>query len=86
MRQELGEANHKLTEMEQVVRKAERSLDVSRLDHSDLSASLAANVGKLDTCGNRGLSISLKSKQGGADKNFGSRFAHYLFRCCLILI
>jgi hypothetical protein len=48
MRQELGEAKHKLTEMEHVVRKAERSLDVSRLDQSDLSASLAANVGKLD--------------------------------------
>jgi hypothetical protein len=48
MRQELGEANQKLTEMEQVVRKAERSLDVSRLDQSDLSASLATNVGKLD--------------------------------------
>ena len=48
MRNELEEANQKLTQMEQLVRKAERSLDVSRLDQSDLSASLAANVGKLD--------------------------------------
>jgi hypothetical protein len=48
MRNELEEANQKLTQMEKLVRKAERSLDVSRLDQSDLSASLAANVGKLD--------------------------------------
>jgi hypothetical protein len=34
--------------MEHVVRKSERSLDVSRLDHNQLSASLAGNVGKLD--------------------------------------
>jgi hypothetical protein len=48
MRKELLEAKQKLKEMEHVVRKSERSLDVSRLDHNQLSASLAGNVGKLD--------------------------------------
>jgi hypothetical protein len=48
MRKELVEAKQKLTEMEHVVRKSEHSLDVSRLDHKQLSASLAGNVGKLD--------------------------------------
>jgi hypothetical protein len=48
MRKELLEAKKKLKEMEHVVRKSERSLDVSRLDHNHMSASLAGNVGKLD--------------------------------------
>ncbi len=48
MREKLEEAQRKVTEMEHVVRKSERSLAVSRLDQSDLSASLAGNVGKLE--------------------------------------
>ncbi len=48
MWKELTEAKQKLTQMEHVVRTAERNLDVSRLDQSDLSASLACNVGKLE--------------------------------------
>ena len=48
MRKELGEAQKKVLEMEYVVRTAERNLDVSRLDQSHLSATLAGHVGKLD--------------------------------------
>jgi hypothetical protein len=49
MCKELDEAKQKVTQMEHVVRTAERNLlDVSRLDQSDLSASLAGNVERLD--------------------------------------
>jgi hypothetical protein len=48
MREELQEAQRKVTDMENVVRKSERSLAVSRLDQIEKSASLAGNVGKLD--------------------------------------
>ncbi len=48
MLKELGEAKQKVTEMENVVRKNERNLAVSIQDQSELSASLAANVGTLD--------------------------------------
>ena len=48
MREELQEAQRKVTDMENVVRKSERSLAVSRLDQIEMSASLAGNVGKLD--------------------------------------
>jgi hypothetical protein len=48
MRKELVEAQKKVLEMEHVVRTAERNLDVSRLDQSQMSATLAAHVGKLD--------------------------------------
>ena len=48
MRRELLEAQRKVTDMENAVRKSERSLAVNRLDQIDLSASLAGNVGKLD--------------------------------------
>ncbi len=48
MRTELQEAQRKVTDMENAVRKSERSLAVNRLDQIDLSASLAGNVGKLD--------------------------------------
>ena len=48
MRSELLEAQRKVTDMENVVRKSERSLAVSRQDQMEMSASLAGNVGKLD--------------------------------------
>ena len=48
MLKEFGETKHKVTEMEHVVRTNERNLAVSLQDQSQLSASLAANVGKLD--------------------------------------
>ncbi len=48
MRKELLEATQKLKEMEHVVRKSERCLEVTRVDHNQMSASLAGNVGKLD--------------------------------------
>ena len=48
MRSELLEAQRKVTVMENVVRKSERSLAVSRLNQIEMSASLAGNVGKLD--------------------------------------
>jgi hypothetical protein len=48
MRKELGEAKQKVLQMEHVVRTAERNLDVSRHDQTDLSASVAAYVAKLD--------------------------------------
>ncbi len=48
MRRELLEAQRKVTDMENVVRKSERSLAVSRLDKIEMSASLPGNVGKLD--------------------------------------
>ena len=48
MRRELLEAQRKVTDMENVVRKSERSLAVSRQDQIEMSASLAGNVGKLD--------------------------------------
>jgi hypothetical protein len=48
MRKELGEAKQKVLQMEHAVRAAERNLDVSRHDQTDLSASLAGHVAKLD--------------------------------------
>ncbi len=48
MRKELGEAKQKVLQMEQAVRAAERNLDVSRHDQTDLSTSLAGHVAKLD--------------------------------------
>jgi hypothetical protein len=48
MCKELAEAKLKVTQMEHMVRTAERNLDVSRLDQRELSASLAGNVGRLD--------------------------------------
>jgi hypothetical protein len=48
MWKEVAEAKEKVTQMEHVVRKAERNLDVRRLDQTDLSASLACNVGKVE--------------------------------------
>ncbi len=48
MRKELLETQRKVTDMENVVRKSERSLAVSRMDQIEISSSLAGNVGKLD--------------------------------------
>jgi hypothetical protein len=48
MRKELTAAQDKVKAMEYVVRKAERDVDVMRIDQNELSTSLACNVGKLD--------------------------------------
>ncbi len=49
MRGELVQAKSKATEMEYVVRKAERNLDVSRIDQKQMDKSLAHHVGKIDS-------------------------------------
>jgi hypothetical protein len=64
MRSELLEAQRKVTDMENVVRKSERSLAVSRQDQMEMSASLAGNVGKLD----RLLKQAKSMRQGRADQ------------------
>ncbi len=48
MCKELAEAKDKVTQMEHVVRTAERNVDVIRIEQRELSASLAGNVGKLN--------------------------------------
>jgi chromosome segregation ATPase len=49
MRDELEAAKAKVVNMEYVVRKAERNLDVSRLDHQQMDKSLAHHVAKIDS-------------------------------------
>jgi hypothetical protein len=49
MRGELVQAKSKVTEMEYVVRKAERNLDVSRFDQKQMDKSLAHHVRKIDS-------------------------------------
>ena len=49
MRDELEAAKSKVDNMEYVVRKAERNLDVSRLDHQQMDKSLALHVEKIDS-------------------------------------
>ncbi len=46
MRKELTAAQDKVKAMEYVVRKAERNVDVIQMDKSEMSSSLAGNVGK----------------------------------------
>ena len=48
VRGELVQAKSKVTEMEYVVRKAERNLDVSLFDQKQMDSSLAHHVGKID--------------------------------------
>ncbi len=48
VRVELVQAKAKVNEMECVVRKAERNLDVSRFDQKQMDKSLAQYVGKID--------------------------------------
>jgi hypothetical protein len=48
MCKELAEAKDKVTQMEHVVRTAERNVDVIRIEQRELSASLAGNVGKIN--------------------------------------
>ena len=49
MRDELEAAKAKVDNMEYVVRKAERNLDVSRLDQLQMDKSLAHHVEKIDS-------------------------------------
>ena len=49
VRGELVQAKSKVTEMEYVVREAERNLDVSRFDQKQMDSSLAHHVGKIDS-------------------------------------
>jgi hypothetical protein len=49
MRDELEAAKAKVNNMEYVVRKAERNLDVSRLDQLNMDKSLAHHVEKIDS-------------------------------------
>jgi hypothetical protein len=48
VRVELVQAKAKVNEMEYVIRKAERNLDVSLLDQKQMDKSLAQHVGKID--------------------------------------
>jgi hypothetical protein len=89
MCKELDEAKQKVTQMEHVVRTAERNLDMSCLDQSELSASLAGNVGRLDKLiGQAKLmrqhraDLQVDIIAGGGDKSIGCRFpAHCMLHC-----
>ncbi len=49
MRVELVQAKAQVCEMEQVVRKAERRVDVCRIDKAEMNKSLVIHVGKIDS-------------------------------------
>ncbi len=49
MRDELEHAQARIQEMEHAVRKAERNLDVSRVEQAEMNKSIAFHVGKIDS-------------------------------------
>ncbi len=49
MRDELEHAQARIHEMEHAVRKAERNLDVSRVEQAEMNKSIAFHVGKIDS-------------------------------------
>jgi hypothetical protein len=86
MGKELEEAQRKVLEMENVVRTAERNLDVSRLDQTHLSATLAAHVGKLDKLLGHAKSMRQHRADQKLDINAGRRRHQHrvkVWYCCV---
>ncbi len=86
MRKELDEAQTKVLEMEHVVRTAERNLDVSRLDQTHLSATLAAHVDKLDKLLGHAKSMRQHRADQKLDTNAGRRRHQHRVKvwCCCV--
>ncbi len=86
MRDELEHAQARIQEMEHAVRKAERNLDVSRVEQAEMNKSIAFHVGKIDslvgvTRDMREKRASMLAELAGTRRRYEYRAEVRLFVC-----
>jgi hypothetical protein len=91
MRDELGHAKSRIHEMEHELRKAERHLDVSRVDQAEMNKSIAFHVCKIDclvgvTRDMRGRRASQLADIAGTRRRYENRVKVGLVVCLLPFI
>ena len=88
MRDELGHAQSRIHDMEHELRKAERNLDVSRVDQAEMTKSIAFHVGKIDclvgvTRAMRGKRACMLADLNGTRRRYYNRAEVRLVVCLL---
>ena len=91
MRDELEHAQARIQEMQHAVRKAERNLDVSRVDHAEMNNSIAFHVGKIDslvgvTRDMRGKRASMLAELAGTRRRYEYRAEVRLVVCLFLFL
>ena len=86
MRNELTAAQQKVKAMENVVRKAERNVDVIQRDKNELSCSLAGNVGRLEKLFKHARDMRQDRAQMRVEMNAGHRRVKHRLEVHLFLV
>ena len=91
MRDELEHAQARIQEMEHAVRKAERNLDVSRVEQAEMNKSIAFHVGKIDslvgvTRDMRGKRASMLAELAGTRRRYEYRAEVRLVVCLFLFL